>query len=68
MSDENSKCLGLHAMVNVALQNTANTILRPIHTARVIVGAEREKTVTEMLRDEETRLSERDHHHTAAER
>jgi hypothetical protein len=49
---------GLRAAVKVALSNTAHTVIHPIHTARVLFGIEEEKTVPEMIRDEEKRLSE----------
>jgi hypothetical protein len=50
---------GLRAAVKVALSNTANTFIRPVHAAKVLLGIEKEKTIREMLRDEERRISDR---------
>jgi hypothetical protein len=41
------------------LANTAHTVLHPIHTAKVLIGIEQEKSIPEMIRDEEKRMFER---------
>jgi hypothetical protein len=45
--------------VKVALSNTAHTVFHPIHTAKALLGMEEEKTIPEMLRDEEKCISQR---------
>lgn len=50
---------GLRAAVKVALSNTAHTLIHPVHTAKALLGIEKEKTIPEMLRDEERRISDR---------
>ncbi len=57
--DEISVGTGLKAAVRVALSNTAHTVIHPIHTAKVLFGIEEERTIPEMIRDEEKRLSEK---------
>jgi hypothetical protein len=57
--DEMSIGAGLAAAVKVALSNTAHTVLHPIHTAKVLIGIEQEKSIPEKIRDEENRMSER---------
>ena len=57
--DEISIGTGLKAAVKVALSNTAHTVIHPIHTAKVLFGIEEERTIPEMIRDEEKRLSEK---------
>jgi hypothetical protein len=64
MSDSNEKDqisigTGLKAAVKVALSNTAHTVIHPIHTAKALFGIEEERTIPEMIRDEEKRLSEK---------
>jgi hypothetical protein len=54
--EEVSLGTSLAAVVNVAFANAANTILHPVHAAKVLVGIEREKPIPEMIRDEEKRL------------
>jgi hypothetical protein len=50
---------GVAAAVKVALANTAHTVLHPIHTAKILIGIEQEKSIPEKIRDEENRMSER---------
>ena len=50
---------GLRAAVRVALSNTAPTLIHPVHSAKALLGIEKEKTIPEMLRDEERRISDR---------
>jgi len=57
--DEISIGTAVAAAVKVALSNTAHTVLHPIHTAKVLIGIEQEKSIPEMIRDEEKRRSER---------
>ena len=57
--DEISIGTGLRAAVKVALSNTLHTVIHPIHTARVLLGIEEERTIPEMIRDEEKRISEK---------
>ena len=57
--DEISIGTGLKAAVKVALSNTAHTVVHPIHTAKVLFGIEEERTIPEMIRDEEKRMSEK---------
>lgn len=57
--DEISIGAGLKAAVKVALSNTAHTVFHPIDTARVLFGIEEERTIPEMIRDEEKRMSEK---------
>jgi hypothetical protein len=56
--DEISIGTGLKAAVKVALSNTAHTVIHPIHTAKALLGIEEERTIPEMIRDEEKRMSE----------
>jgi hypothetical protein len=58
-TEEISFGTGLKAAVKVALSNTAHTVFHPIHTAKALLGIEEEKTIPEMIRDEEKRISER---------
>jgi hypothetical protein len=58
-NDEISIGTGLKAAVRVALSNTAHTVIHPIHTAKVLFGIEEERTIPEMIRDEEKRLSDK---------
>jgi hypothetical protein len=57
-TEEISIGTGLRAAVKVALSNTAHTVFHPIHTAKALLGIEEEKTIPEMIRDEEKRISE----------
>jgi hypothetical protein len=57
--DEMSIGIGIAAAVKVAFANTAHTVLHPIQTAKVLIGTEQEKSIPEMIRDEEKRMSER---------
>jgi hypothetical protein len=57
--DEMSIGTGVAAAVKVALANTTHTVLHPIHTVKVLIGIEQEKSIPEMIRDEEKRISER---------
>ena len=58
-NDDTSIRIGVAAAVRVALANTAHTVLHPIHTAKVLIGIEQEKSIPEMIRDEEKRMFER---------
>ena len=49
----------LRAAVNVAPSNTVHTLIHPVHAAKALLGIEKEKTMPEMLRDEERRISDR---------
>lgn len=57
--DEMSIGSGVAAAVKVALSNTAHTVLHPIHTAKVLIGLEQEKSVAEKIRDEVEKRKER---------
>jgi hypothetical protein len=57
--DEMSIGMGVAAAVKVAVSNTINTVLHPLHTVKVLIGMEQEKTIPEMIRDEEKRMSEK---------
>jgi hypothetical protein len=48
---------GLMAAVNVAVANTVHVLTRPFDTAKIIVGLEKDKTIPEMIGEEETRLA-----------
>ena len=56
---EMSIATGVAAAVKVALANTAHTVLHPIHTVKALIGIEQEKSIPEMIRDEERRMSAR---------
>jgi hypothetical protein len=57
--DEISIGTSLIAAVKVALSNTAHAVFHPIHATKALLGFEEEKTIPEMIRDEEKRMSER---------
>jgi hypothetical protein len=48
---------GLRAAVNVAVANTVGVLTRPFDTAKTIVGLEKDKTIPEMISEEEARLA-----------
>jgi len=50
---------GLKAAVNVAVANTVHVLTHPFDTAKTIVGLEKDKTISEMIGEEETRLAAR---------
>lgn len=50
---------GLKAAVNVAVANTVHVLTHPFDTAKIIVGIEKDKPISEMIGEEETRLAAR---------
>jgi len=48
--------VGVTAAFSVAVANTVHTLTHPIHAARVILGLEKEKGISEMVHDEEIRI------------
>jgi hypothetical protein len=55
-SNEISIGTGLMAAVNVAVANTVHVLIHPVHTARNIVGLEKDKSIPQMVKDEEIRI------------
>jgi hypothetical protein len=50
---------GVVAAIKVGVVDTAKNFFRPWHNARVILGLEHEKSVSEKIEDEQTRIAER---------
>lgn len=46
----------VRAAVSVALASTTNTLLHPLHAARVILGLEDEETILQRIEEEEARI------------
>jgi hypothetical protein len=55
-SNEISLGTGLLAAVNVAVANTVHVLIHPVHTAKTIVGLEKDKSIPQMVKDEEIRI------------
>jgi hypothetical protein len=52
----------LAAAIRVAIVDTARNFFRPIHNAKVLLGQEREQSVSERLREEEDRIIQKHAH------
>ena len=57
MGKDNDMLTAITAAVRVGVANTANIFMHPIHTVKVIVGLENDKSIPEMIEDEQARIT-----------
>ena len=51
--------ISVAAPINVAIANTMQTITHPLHAVMVIVGRAKDRSIPEMVKEEETRMMTR---------